>query len=495
MENRRPKIWILVLAVLAAAGLVFTFAGASSIKAASDEVHYVQKSSYGDPSAAEGISVRFTNTAWGSGYLTWITDLSFAGGKEQISVSHKYEDSLIRDSGSPTRDEIQIYADLDDAPALRELAEETARGLQVYEETQLKIKVSDYMDYIPVTAQYFVGTRSFNSRLRFDPENKVEELSDSTNAVLSSLFRIKVQDDLTATLRVTRTPDKDGRINFNFDTNGLEKDGLNWAYYNSIYGRYYEGAFYVYLYKYSEDPYTDDLDLEPLEDGSNPYRIYRIPVIEHTGIDDHLWCELDVDSMTVCGEFAEDARVIGRAVSGDGSRAMLMAISGGRFTAYIVDFAQGGKLQTLDLCAAGPYEDDPALHYDVFFKDDYFVLNVDGYGYCVVYPSGGGYALFHAPTDGSVEAAEMARSQRSYWYSGKPYDVKFEDGKLIVASFAGELSENTVNDQSVPIFKGDGISLAIYTKDGLQYYGRWTSTLFDLRQTLINQLVCGIEIR
>lgn len=495
MENRRPKIWILVLAVLAASGLVFTFAGASSIKAASDEVHYVQKSSYGDPSAAEGISVRFTNTAWGSGYLTWFTDLSVSGGKEQISVSHKYEDSLTRDTGDPTRDEIQIYVELDDAPALRELAEEAARGLQVYEETTLKIKVSEYMDYAPVTAQYFVGTRTFNSRLRFDPEGKVEEPTDRTNEVLSSLFRIKVPDDVSAAVRVVRTPDKDGQMNFNYYVSSLEKDNLSWAYYHGIYGRYYEGAFYVYLYDFSDDPYFDDLELEPLEDGSNPYRIYRIPVIEHTGIDGHLWCELDVDNITVCGEFAEDAGGAGSAVSADGSRAMLLTISGGRFTAHTVDFARGGKLQSMDLCAAGPYEDDPALHYDVIFKDDYFVLNVDGYGYCVVYPSGSGYALFHAPTDGKVEAEELARWRTHRWDHVKPYDVKFENGRLIVAAFAGSRFEEVADGQSYNGVRGDGICLAVYTKDGLQYFGRWTSTLFDLNQVLINELTCGIEIR
>jgi hypothetical protein len=134
------------------------------------------------------------------------------------------------------------------------------------------------------------------------------------------------------------------------------------------------------------------------------------------------------------------------------------------------------------------------MHYDVFFKDDYFVLNNMEEGYYAVYPNGNDYAVFHAPTDGKVEDSELARFRQQSW-DQKPYDVSFDNGRLVAAGFAGEKSEFvSVDGQVFPSIAGDSICLAVYTKDGLQYFTRYASTLYDLQYHLIGDYSCSTEI-
>ena len=96
--------------------------------------------------------------------------------------------------------------------------------------------------------------------------------------------------------------------------------------------------------------------------------------------------------------------------------------------------------------------------------------------------------------DGKAEAEEIARICTDRWDNGKPYDVKFANSKLVVASFAAGKYEFVVDGQPYTRVQGDGISLAVYTKDGLQYFTRYTSSLFEVGYQMIRDDVCSVEI-
>ncbi|MBQ1712709.1 MAG: hypothetical protein II024_05725, partial [Firmicutes bacterium] len=201
MENRRPKIWILVLAVLTVAALVYTFAGASSLKATADKAEFTQNTVYGDASAAEGVSVTYTNIAGANRQVKWTTDLNVNGGKVDLELDHEYSDNVYGQPGEPFRDRIEIHTDLNNVPELDALAREAARGLKVYERTEITITLSEYLEYIPVTAQYAVGQLSYSIRL-----------DDPARRALSGMFRIKTPDDVKVTLNVYRNPDAQGEV-------------------------------------------------------------------------------------------------------------------------------------------------------------------------------------------------------------------------------------------------------------------------------------------
>ena len=481
MENRRPKIWILVLAVLTAAALVYTFAGASSLKDTANKAEFTQKTVYGDASAAEGVSVTYTNIVGANRQVKWTTDLTVNGGKVDPELNHKYLDNEYGQSGEPFRDRIEIYPDLNDVPELKVLAKEAARGLKVYERTEITIDLSEYLEYIPVTAQYAVGQLSYSIRL-----------DDPARRALSGMFRIKTPDDVKVTLNVYRNPDAQGEVACNYDVWQIEESSGVFNYGVIASGPYVDGAFYIFDYDaYRPYRYAPGV-LEPSADGSNPYKIYRIPAKSET-VDEMPRYTLDVDKATVIGEFEQSHKPIQAAQTADGSKVMILGTAEDRFKAYVVDLKDGGRAQTLDLCAAGPYKDAVQMHYDVFFKDDYFVLNNMEEGYYAVYPKGNDYAVFHAPTDGKAEASELARFRQQYW-DQKPYDVTFENGRLVAAGFAGERTENVVDGQVYPYMIGDSICLAVYTKDGLQYFTRYASTLYDMQYHLIGDHSCSVEI-
>ena len=252
MENRRPKIWIIVLIVLTAAALVFTFAGASSIRSSADRVEYVKTASYGDPSAADGISVLFSNDANGTGIVRWTTALSVAEGTESISAGHRYMSSSDPFRGESDMDRISLLPSPDTDPAIIALAEKAARDIPAgsYTETRmLRLRLADHMEYLPLCAKYTAGAHGYNSRNTFNAETKKTEITDRVDNVLNELFRIKVPEDLIADISVWRHSDRDGDIDFDFRVVSYEGYGyIQDYYYGLISGRYYDGAFYIYQY-------------------------------------------------------------------------------------------------------------------------------------------------------------------------------------------------------------------------------------------------------
>ena len=484
MASKRIKIWIVILAALTAAALVYTFTGASSIRATADRVEYVQKTVYGDPSAAEGISAVFTNDAYGAGVVRWTTRLGVSGGRDEVSVSHQFLSDADNHSGNPYMDEIGLYTDIESIPGIDELARKTAEELSPGGSREIRVRVSDYAEYLPITAQYAVGTRGFQSRTSFNAETKQDEPTNRVDAVLGELFKIKVSEDLTAVIEVSRYADKDGELNYGFYVSVYEGDYPSFTFPGFIEGRYYYGAFYIY--RYNGSSLDRRVDLEPLPDGTSPYRIYRLPVKYKEASGQYgPWYELDIDNISVVGDVGKDFRDLESELLKDGSGAMILGKSDGRLKAVIADFRDGGSLQILDLC-------EEAEDYHILFKDDWFALEVLGKGYYVVYPQGGSYAVFFAPTDGSVEEAESRRYQ--YYWNYIPYDVSYKDGRLAVACFAGDVVENTVNGQTNRGYSWNGISLAVYTEEGLRYYTRYTSTLFQLQYLMIYESQCSTEV-
>ena len=481
MGNRRIKIWFVILAALTIAALAYTFAGAASIRATADEVEYVQKESCGDPSAAEGASAVFSNsTGYGPG-ISWTAELSFSGGRDEIKVSHRFFETAEQRTSAPYWNQIQIEASFDKSPEIDALAREIALGIKPGEHTVAEIRMSDILDYVPVMAHYYIGTSSYYSFVSYNADTKQQEVTYEVNGALGELFRKMMPEDLVASLRVNRWEDKNGEMGITYYiesmTEGDEDSNI------MVTGQYYDGAFYIF--HYMSRPYGS---FEPLADGSDPYKVYRLPVKDE-GLDEYnkTYYGLDMDSISVIGEYEEGFDIFGSSVMADGTGAMVVGTAGGRFKAYVIDFAQGGSLQALDL---GPETED----HTVVFKDDWFLLEAPGDGYYVVYPEGGAYAVFFAPTDGSVEAADLHHIQPYEHY--RAFDAGFRDGKLIVSDFAG--IETTVirpNGYTYKGVQGNGISLAVYSENGLEYYVRYESSLYGLRYYLISEGMCSTEVR
>lgn len=487
MQNRRPKIWISVLIVLTAAALVFTFAGASAVKADADNVEYVQAASFGDPSAAEGINVRFNNYAEGNGTLRWMTDLSVSEGTEKISVSHEYPARRNVSQVEAFKDEIQIYPYLYNDPKLNEYAKEIAGDLKAGESKGVEIRLADYIDSIPVAANYAVGTSYYGSEMSFNDKTKETELTDKVNEALSKVFGVKVPDGMTASMNVYRRADAGGELSYDFYVMDFVLNGKAMAAYFDCLarGQYFEGAYYVYVYQQSS---LEERGLVLLPDGSMSCKVVRIPVTENGKTpDNHPWYELDTDNITVTADLGDDFKTLQHSLIDGGTKALVCGTSGGRVRAYIVDFAAGGTVRTIDICAE-------AEHCSILFKGDWFVLDVPGEGYYVVHPQGGTYSVFFAPTDGSVEKAEVKRNEQ--WRNGNAtFDADFSDGRLAVASFAGRTIENVVNGRTYEGFAGSGISLAVYTQAGLRYYTMYESDLFRLQYPILSEYMCSVEIR
>ena len=368
------------------------------------------------------------------------------------------------------------------------------------EQKTVQVRLADYMEYIPVNAVYtMVNKNSFgvdyqySSSTYVDPESHMNEQTDRVDSVLRELFKMKVPDGLMATMQIYRNPDNDRQpVWYYADADWSNVPG--YGYYMFAAGSYYDGAYYIYYYDTLRrlQPGADIPGLEPAADGSLPYKIYRIPVKEVYDENNKSYSyELEADKITSSAGFAEGFRVFTYSEISDGSRAIVLGAAEGSLKAVIVDFAAGGKLTTLDICEEK--ENATSYDYGILFKDDYAVIDFPGKGYYVVHPQNGVYRVFFAPTDGTKEAAELKRFDPSgYRYM---CDAVFADGRLAVAGFAGEQIENVVNGQTYYGTRGTGISLAVYSEKGLEYYTRYESSLFEASHGLINNLTNNVKIR
>ncbi len=495
MENRRPKLWIVVLIVLAAAALVYTFAGAASIKATADKIEFVQKESYGDPSAAEGITAEFRNYKISTGRICWQTELSNKDGKDSVSAVHSYSTEDYNWTSNYAEKDLTVFIWLNDWPSLEEYAGQVAQDIGPGQNKAVEVKLADYMDQLPVMAQYALKTPNtigvkeyYNTRTYYDPERRENVLTDEVNSVLREMFRIKPPAGMKASITVFRYLDSDNE-KFNYNPE------IDWSGYpvepdlGIIYGSYYDGAFYIYDYTslYS----SRRLQLETLADGSTPYKIYRIPVEEkYEETTKSYRYDLDAENITVTGEYEEGFVIMASGETPDGSKAIVFGAAGGRVKAVIIDFAAGGSITTLDICAKPEIMAEGS--YGLLFRDDYMILDLPGKGYYVVYPDGGSYKVFCAPTDGTREASEYKRYRMAA--IDHVCDMVFSDGRLAVAGFAGEVVENNVQGQTYKGMRGTGISLAVYSEKGLEYFTRYESTLFETSHGLIDNLNGSVEV-
>ena len=488
MANKRIRIWIIVLVLLTAAAIAYTFTGASSIAATADKVEYVQNGSYGDPSAAEGINVSFEHLPRGNintDRVKWKSELSMNGGRADFDVSHEfipYEGTYSVEGSS--QDDIVFYASFDFSPELEVLAREEARSLKEGDGKTITVDLSKYVEYVPVIANYTVGHSSNDSRHYYDPESKTTVIREDVDKVLTELFGIKVRDGLTATMTIYRDKDKFGDISCRYSITEVNYGPSRiWTDISFAGGTYHDGAFYVYNY-FGRYENADWLAVS--WDRSEPYKLYRIPVKSVEAEKDTTFYELEADKITTFGEIDGSFYIIESRLSEDGPKAMLPGIADGVYRVSIVDFTNGGRLYDMDLSKV-----TEGRNYDVLIKDDYVVLAINKEGYYVVYPRGNDYDVFFAPTDGKVEDAEVWRHQK--WYT-KSFDASYSDGKLIVAGFAGETKSVTDAIGTHEYVDAAGVSLAVYSKDGLQYFTRYDSDLFKLQYATTGSSLCSVEI-
>ena len=474
MGDRKIKIWAIVLVLLTAAALVFVLSGASSLKATADQVKMEQRESYGDPSALEGVTAVFRNYATGTGSICWQTELSRSGGKETVKTSHSYSQNQPARQNSFLSADIEINCYLDDCPSIQAYAEKLAADAD-WTQNWVQVKLSDFMEYVPLTATYSVGNQYFDSLHTIDADSGHTVLTDEVNSVLRELFRIKASQG-SITIRIIKDSNKNSvSVSYNTEQYGSSL----FAYLGLINGAYYDGAFYIYDYvAIGESDHYAKLDTLP--DGSTPYKIYRIPVISEynkTSKSEHYL--LDVDNITVCGEYAEGFRILSSSRISDGSRVIVLGVEGNRLKAVMIDMAAGGKVSEVDICEKTDAFKNEV--YNVMFRDDCMIMDIPGEGYYVVYPENGSCKLFFAPTDGSVEALELKRYQYDRYNRYKLYNADFRNGKLAVACFAGEEYEyHLKNGTPMTGFRPSGMSLAVYTEDGLKYFTRYNSSVFEI---------------
>ncbi|MBQ9890450.1 MAG: hypothetical protein IJM39_03475 [Firmicutes bacterium] len=468
MKTKKRHIALLLLVILTIAAIIgAAFANSIVLKPASS-VEITQVESIGDPAAASGL--KLTMKLPSSSDLYWDTTGHFGETGPTFTTSHSYRQKYIN---TARRDSLYLYPDVLQIPEILELVESTAASQDDMDVKTLKIDLSEYAEYVPLSiwaernSGDFISGISRDSKTRLDENNSWNKVLDSLNDDANSFLKIPVQKGATLVIRLivysrsgnNGTPDYDATFRFE-----------NWEGINS-YG--YRGdvvcsgpkigdAYYVYMQ-------TEFAGCK-LTDGPG---IYRIPLEDV----DHEEIPMINKAVRVCA-FEEGEEVFAGSMMSDPAALAVITAKDGALKEYVLGGPETNDLQVLELGTypdPGKYESQDLSFMQVHFYNDYNALRIPGERWIVVQRAADGTChTFDFPE--TEEDLELDKGQYEYMSSQYEYMSAAFDGKRLAV--AGPLYKVQLDDPYGAI-RFSGVRLSVYTEDGLQYYGAWTSSLKD----------------
>ena len=465
------KSLILLLILIIAGGTAVIGFGSKTLDTA-DKVVYEETVYCGDPSAAEGLCLRFYNHYLmpyeeGARYL-WTTDMRFSGGGFEAETSVEYTHRQF-ETEVPIR--IGVSKGLHYGNKNRERIDQVVKNYReenadiiksngsVHKKLHLSVLYDYYPLYIYVTDRSVVGDLSMT---RGQKEYGDEELQRR----FDDYFRIPIEDDLYVDLAVF-----DNGFDVEESQNGgsylLFVTGGSFCGGNSIY-------FYINYIHWDGQQYTKG-DYSQVPGG---YGVYKLDY----SYEDGLW--IDTDSLSTLCSFGEDTLIEQILGSETADVIYVFAIENGDHSVYTVDCKSGEILQKTDICPYG--------RNNVYFaqKEDGYIIFGEGKltGPSESLGASGSLTVLEERDDGLLECVLTADLGE---LSGYGYRVAgnilsqgalsensglanlYQYGKLYIA--APDIS--TVETGWLYNKFGCGISVYIYDGSGLQFFGNYASSL------------------
>ena len=468
MKTKKRHIALLLLVILTIAGIIGAAFANSIVLKPANSVELTQVESKGDPAAARGLEL--TMKLRSGSNLYWDTTGHFGESGPSFNTRHSYRQQYVN---TAHRYSLYFYPDVLQIPEIQKLVESTAASQADIQMRTLRIDLSEYAETVPLSiwAERNIGDLvsgiSWDLKTRLDESNSWNKVLDSLNDDANSFLKIPVQKETMVVFNVivydsggsNRTPDYDVRFHFE------NWEGINsYLYRGNVFcsGPKIGDAYYVYMQKEfegSELPEGPGIYCIPLEDTDHE----EIPVIQK--------------AVRVCA-FEEGEEVFAGSMMSDPAALVLITAKDGVLKEYVLGGPEANDLQVLELGTypdPGKYKSQDLSFMQVHFYNDYNALRIPGERWIVVQRAADGTCrTFDFPE--TEEDLELDKGQ--YEYMSKQYEymsAAFDGERLAVA---GPLYKVQLDDPYGAI-RFSGVRLSVYTEDGLQYYGTWTSSLKD----------------
>ncbi len=468
MKTKKRHIALLLLAILAIAGVVGAVFANSIVLGPANSVELTQVESFGDPAFARGLELNMMLRDGSS--LYWDAKGSFGKTGPEFETRHRY-------SQEPKylnpRDSIFFYPDLLQIPEIQTMVEDAAATADMGNMADLKLDLSEYTEYLPlsiwadrVSSDLISGITFVDRTDRMDKSNDWNKVLDGINDAANSFLKIPVPKGTTAQIHifVNFRDGSTGKVDYNIDVNLGAWAGMDYGIYRGdtvCSGPLMGDAYYVYV--------RHGVAGSKLPGGPG---IYRIP-LEDVG---HEELPMIQNAVRVC-PFDEGEEVFASSVMQDPAALVVITEKEGALKEYVLGGQDGSDLQIVDLGIypdPGKFENLEQSIMEVHFYKDYNALHIPGERWIVVQRATDGTCrTFSFP-----ETAEDLERDNDHYVQGsrREHMSAVFDGKRLAV--AGALYEpQPGNPYGATRFSG--FRLSVYTEDGLGYYGAWSTSLKD----------------
>ncbi len=473
------KYLVFIIALLLLTGTAAGIYSASVLETA-DKVEFTETVFYGDPAAAEGLHITFSNEQREEGYYLpmnwrrylWTTEFVFKNGGFSANTlqGYKYgnperenpESIRITDGYNSGRKYYLINEDL-----VRKIREENADEIGKNGSVTKRVPAKDVYEWFPL--KFTLLRRSVGS-------SQSEYSYSDLDLAFDRYFRFPVDEDLYLDLRLGKN-DGDLTVSADFSDKFFPygKPGL----YTSLS---YGGDLYFSFEFRSEAAGVGkrrDYSLVP-----GGYGIYRIGLLGEDGQD-----KIDPESLTTFYSFGDDVTVKELRASENGRVINAFTSEGEEYVLYSIDAADGSLLQRLPVCGIGKRNSVfVQQNGDCMAMGAMSVLSDSPAELFIFKEDEQGVPRLELEADlgliaGNRRAAELLsfglESSGSYRNYGKFHDFiyLYEGDKLYFMSL--DVSEESLDPMDY-IYHGQcGISVVVYDKEGPLFFGSYESSIGD----------------
>ncbi len=478
---RKSLIIILVLFVLCLGGFALVSA---SVSAPEEDIELKALVSYGDVSAAEGLEVDLRNHMnyhlfWDTKYepgreSKTDTKFEFEQGRYRGDYEYEYEErGIIVDMAGNFGFSSSGYIDLEEwsdregyrylVPMIRDIASRAPGDGQIYTES---IYLRDYYEYYPFEFQIdmpmiFKLEEDEQGYAYYDHNGYI---TGDDRAAFQEFFKIPVLKEEQLEIGVAK--DGDGQI---FEINVQSSMGKSSVHFEP-YGIVTEdGCYFTFsIYGEYDTENADELDLGLIPGG---YGIYYVGVNT-----DGEYKTINADSLTMAYPLSPDEEIRYFALNSDGDNMLLVTRNERIYYLTVIDTDTGEEVQRVQITEFEPNEHE-SYWLNIYDNDGFMVFRGDDKLILLEEQPDGSYEC-KIDVDNNMKEIEDELGQEYYGY-GESFAWNGE--RLAIAgftrfemSFAEYPYTGSLGKYHI---ESCGFSLNIYDADGLQYYGKYGSSL------------------
>lgn len=454
------KSLLVVLLLLLCTG-VGIWAAAAYIYRPHDQVTFTEETVSGDPSAAEGLTVRAQSQY--NHRLFWDsvcrvgeepqteTEYAFYPDQHQTDRPARYAgvemenggygSTAFAASGGFETEEMGAYG-LN--AAYRELADQTAPGA----EGEKVIRVSDYLDYYPleVRLDFPEFLLDLNRMMDWGTDGGEETKAVSLLQTFQNFFRIPVLEEERMEISIGKDPS--GGINSWGSGSVSEYDSFYLWTESVVTG----SACYFTFDCHTEQDHVVDTSQIP-----GGYGIYRLTCQYDP---ERMGSELervDIEELSMVYPLDPNGYLLELGLSGDGERLLVHTREEDTYVLTVVDLEDLSTVQRLEIT---PDEKDWSWCY-VFPEEDYLAVTMGEQVALLVQQEGGVYQ----------EAFLTDVEEDVIWQNFQDMDY---DGRHLAVTGVYDFDEARLDYN---LRDGHSFYLAVYGPEGLEYYGLYRSSL------------------